>query len=329
MRFRRISIHLAVVAAATATVAVFAAEPQTAPRTEWGDPDLRGLWSNATVTPMERADALGDKTHFTEEEAEALRGTGLESILSRVESAFPVEAKTTGELNETFLEPGTEVVRSRRTSLVVDPPDGKIPFTQEGRQRRTQSMFQLAGLGPLDSHEDLHMGSRCLMTGFFYFPSVLYLHNHQIFQTPDHLAILSENGPQLRVIPLDRRPAVDEDITLWDGSSRGHWEGDTLIIETTNFNGRNPFIGATAGLRLVERLTRFDENTIDYSLTVTDPASYTRPWTLENTLRATEGPIYEFACHEGNYGLPNILSGARAEEKAAAEQTRDDPLRSP
>ena len=223
-------------------------------------------------------------------------------------------------MTETFLEPGTEVVRSLRTSLVVDPPDGKIPYTPEGRQRSTQSFFQLLGLGPLDSYEDLHIASRCLMTGFFYFPSTLYLHTQHIFQTPDHVVILSENGPQTRVIPLDGRPALDEGIVQWDGSSRGHWEGDTLVIETANFNGRNPFHGATSGLRLVERLVRFDENTIDYSLTVTDPASYTRPWTLENTVRTTEGPVYEFACHEGNYGLPNILSGARAEERAALEK---------
>ena len=318
MRPRRISIHLAVAAATTAAVAVFAAEAQTAPRTEWGDPDLQGLWSNATVTPMERPTELGDKTHLSEEEAEALRGTGLENVLNLVEGT--AEGKTTGELTEIFLEPGTEVVRSRRTSLVVDPPDGKIPFTPEGRQRNTKSTLQLLGFGPLDSHEDLHIATRCLMTGFFYFPSNLYLHNHHILQTPETVAILSEHGPQIRLIPLDGRRALGEDIALWDGSSRGHWEGDTLVIETARFDGRNPFMGATAGLRLVERLVRFDENTIDYSLTVTDPASYTQSWTLENTLRAIEGPIYEFACHEGNYGLPNILSGARYQEKAALEE---------
>ena len=269
-------------------------------RTEWGTPDLRGIWNNGTLTPIERPDALGDKTHFTPEETEAMRGTGLARLLERFRDT--PEWQTSGELNEIFLDPGTEVVRSRSTSLVVDPPDGKIPFTPDARQRRIHSMLQLVGLaGSLDSYEHLHMAARCLWAGTFYAPTMLYLNNHQIFQTPDHVAILSEYGPQVRVVPLDGRPPLNERIAERNGSSRGYWEGDTLVIETANFAARpNPFPAASAGLRLVERLTRFDEQTIDYSLTVTDAASYTRPWTLENTLRAAPGPVYEFACHEGN-----------------------------
>ena len=171
---------------------------------------------------------------------------------------------------------------------------------------------------------DRHIGDRCLLTGTLYIPNPFYLNNHQIFQSKDHVAIWSEYESEIRIIPLDGRPTLDSKIRQWAGSSRGHWEGQTLVIETTNFNGRGYFQGATDGLHLIERFTRVDENTIDYSFTATDPASYTQAWTLENTLRATDGPIYEYACHEGNYGLPNILSGARYMEKLAAEEAKQD-----
>ncbi|MDX1382503.1 MAG: hypothetical protein R3190_02610, partial [Thermoanaerobaculia bacterium] len=237
----------AIVVAALAIVAA-AAGAASPPRTEWGTPDLRGTWNNATLTPMERPAEMGDRTQLTEEEAEALRGTGVERILSQVGNTL--EGKTSGELTEIFLDPGTEVVRTLRTSLVVDPPDGKIPFTKEGRQRQTHSMLQLLALtGPLNSHEDLHIASRCLWTGNFYAPNPLYLNMHQIFQTPDYVAIVSEIGPQTRIVPLDGRPPLDEELRFWDGSSRGRWEGDTLVIETANFDGRNPFAGSTDGLR--------------------------------------------------------------------------------
>ena len=293
---------------------------QSTPRTEWGDPDLRGLWNNATVTPMERPADFGDRTHLTEEEAEALRGSGLDAILNRV--ANTAEAKTTGELNETFLEPGQDVVRSLRTSIVVDPENGKIPYLPEGRRRDTAARLRLAGITSFDSHEDFHMVARCLWAGGFYFPVAFYLQNHRIVQTPDYVAILSENGPQTRIVPLDGRPRLPQGLRQWNGSSRGRWDGDTLVIETSNFNGRNPFYGSTEELLLVERLTLHDENTIDHSLTVSDPNSYAQPWTMENTIRRTEGPMYEFACHEGNYGLPNTLAGARHEEKLAREEER-------
>ncbi|MCY3972176.1 MAG: hypothetical protein OXG74_19760 [Acidobacteria bacterium] len=318
MKRLTLSFALALFAAGLGALAA-PVEAQSPPRTEWGDPDLRGLWTNGTVTPLERPDELGDRTHLTEEEAEAMRGTGLQAILDRV--ANTDEAITTGELNEIFLEPGTEVVRSRRTSLVVDPPDGKIPYLPEGRRRRMADQLHFLSIGiEFDSHENLHVATRCLWHGDFYTPGNLYLQYHRIVQTPDHLAILSEGGAIPRVIPLDGREQLPESLRQWTGSSRGRWEGDTLVVETSNFSGRSPFFGATDGLRLVERFSRHDEDTIDYSVTVSDPRTYTRDWTLENTLRSTEGPMFEFACHEGNYGLPNILSGARHQEKLGREK---------
>ena len=315
---RHSTVSLTFVVVAGLTILAVPVEAQ-APRTEWGDPDLRGLWTNATVTPMERPDELGDRTHLTEEEAEAMRGTGLQAILDR--TANTVEGRTTGELNEIFLEPGTEVVRSRRTSLVVDPAGGKIPYLPEGRQRQAANQLHFLSIGiKFDSHEDLHVATRCLWSGGFYIPINLYLQYHHIFQTPDHLAILSESGLTPRIIPLDGAGQLPETLRQWTGSSRGRWEGDTLVVETSHFNGRSPFFGATDGLRLVERFSRYDETMIDYSLTVIDPDTYEQPWTIENTLRSAEGPMFEFACHEGNYGLPNILSGARHQEKLAREE---------
>jgi hypothetical protein len=287
-------------------------------RTEWGDPDLRGVWSNASVTPLERPVGLGDKSHLTEEEARVERGKGLENVLNLAKT-IP-EGELTGELNEIWLEPPTEVIDSRRTSLIVEPADGRIPYTKEGRLRQLRGLGRRFGGSTAASHEDLHLGDRCLLFGILHFPNPFYLNTHQIFQTPDHVAIVSEYGPQTRIIPLDGQSTLDEKITQWNGSSRGRWEGDTLVVETKNYSGRGFFQGATAGLSIVERFKRVDENTIDYALTVTDPASFTQPWTLEHNLRTTEGPLFEFACHEGNYGLVNVLSGARAAERAALER---------
>jgi hypothetical protein len=283
--------------------------------TEWGDPDLRGLWTNATLTPLERPAALADKTHFTEAEAEAIKGTGVATIVNTIGRTG--EGKVTGELSETWLETGTEVVRSRRTSLIVDPPNGKVPHTPGGQMRRMQEFGKRFGGASAASYKDLHSQDRCLHTGTIYWTNPFYNSLHQIFQTRDHVVMLSEWGPHRRIIPIDDRPPLDESFSLWDGSSRGHWEGNTLVVETANFNGHNSLQGGTAATHFTERFTRFDKNTIDYSLTTTDPASFTQPWTIENTMRVSEGPMLEFACHEGNYGLVNVLSGARATDRAA------------
>lgn len=319
MNQRTTPFYPALLATAMTVCFTLSAQAQSEFHTEWGDPDLRGIWSNATLTQIERPNDLGDKTHFTEEEAKAMIGTGLDGLTGG--GGFGTESIVTGELSETWLEPGTEVVRSRRTSLVVDPADGKISYTPEGRKRYFQDLGKRMAGSTAASYEDLYLGDRCLNNGIVYWSNPFYASLHQIYQSRDHVVILSEWGPHRRLIPIYDKPPLDESIALWDGSSRGHWEGDTLVVETANFNGLNDLTlrGGTADTRFLERFTRFDENMIDYSLTITDPASFTQPITVENTLRTNAGPLLEFACHEGNYALVNILSGAREADKAAVE----------
>ena len=286
-------------------------------RTEWGDPDFQGIWSNATLTPLERPDQMAQQAFLTEAEADEIDKASVELTLSL--SPFANEVPLSGELNEIWLELG-KVLPSRRTSLVVDPPGGKVPFTPEGRKRRDLALARI--FSPVaDSWEDRTLFERCLVTGGLFAPNPFYLNNHMIFQSRDHVAILTEYSSEIRIIPLDGRPRLDPSIRQWAGDSQGRWEDGSLVVETTNFNNMVDFQGATDGLRIVERFTRVDADTIDYELTATDPASFTQEWTLANTLRKVVGPIYEFACHEGNYGLPNILAGARAQEQAAADET--------
>jgi hypothetical protein len=294
---------------------VVVGQSQTKLRTAWGDPDLQGVWSNATLTPLERPADMANKEFLTEAEAAELDRTGLERTLK----PLAVEVAASGELNDRWLELG-KIVRSRRTSLIVDPPNGKIPFTPEGKKRRDAALAKLFNLVPVNSWEDRNLAERCLMTGGLLMPNPFYLNNHQIIQNRSHVVVVSEVMRQTRIIPLDGRRSLGSSITQWAGDSHGRWEGETLVVETTNFNDKEGFQGATSALRLIERFTRFDPQTIDYQLTVIDPASFTQPWTLANTLRKIQGPIYEYGCHEGNYGLPNILSGARAQDRARAQQ---------
>jgi hypothetical protein len=294
---------------AAAVALTVAAHAQARYRTPWGDPDLQGTWSNATLTPLERPAALGDKQFWTEAEAAALDNNAIGQVLKN----FAAGAATDGELSATWLEPG-KVVRSRRTSLVVDPADGKVPYTPDGRKRWDAVPFLGRPL-PADAPEDRTLAERCLGTDNILLPNPFYNNNHQIVQAPGYVALASEMMHEVRIIPLDRRPNPGARVTQWVGVSSGHWEGDTLVVETRNFNDKRLFRGATSTLGLVERLTRVDLATIDYQLTVTDPATFTRPWTMVNTLRTAPGRIFEMACHEANYGLAGILRGARAEEQ--------------
>jgi hypothetical protein len=301
--------------ACVVVVFVVAGLAQQRSKTSWGDPDLQGIWSNATLTPLERSAEMKDKEFLTDAEVADIERTGLERTLKPI----AIEVAASGELNDRWLELG-KVVRSHRTSLVIDPPDGKIPFTPEGKKRRDAALAKLLNLVPSNSFEDRNLAERCLMTGGLLVPNPFYLNNHQIVQNRGHVVIVSEVMRQTRIIPLDGRAPLSSGITQWAGDSRGRWEGETLVIETTNFNEKGGFQAATAGLRLVERFTKVDNQTMDYQLTISDPATFTQAWTLVNTLRKIPGQIYEYGCHEGNYGLPNILSGARAQERARAEK---------
>ena len=279
-------------------------------KTPWGDPDIQGVWSNQNPTPFERPDALKDKSTLTAAEAAEFEKTSLDRLLK----GFAREVPLSGELNDIWLETAKgKVAPSRATSLVVDPPDGKVPYTPEGR-RRWDATPKLGPPLPANRPEDRALPERCITTDGLLAPNPFYNNVHQIVQAPGYVAILTEMMHEARIIPLDRRPRLGPAVQMYVGDARGRWEGQTLVVETTNFNDLKLFRGATRQMHLIERFTRLDADTIEYRLTVTDPATFARPWTLENGLRKADGDLYEVGCHEGNYGLRGILAGARAEE---------------
>ena len=303
---------LAVALALLVVPAVVAAQT-----TSWGDPDLQGVWSNQTPIPLERPAALADKPYYTAEEAADIEKNALQRVLTNVAAQIP----TSGEFNEVWLESEKgKINRALHTSLVVDPADGRIPFTTEGRARwaATPDLTTERITGKAlraDKPEDRALQERCITSDTMFVPNAFYNNYHRIVQAPGYVVIVSENMHDARVVPLDRHPHLDPGIRQWLGDSRGWWEGTTLVVETTNFNDKRRFQGSTEDLRLVERFTRVDRDTITYGLTVTDSNTYSKPWTLENILWRSNEQMFEAACHEGNSGLANILSGARAAEK--------------
>jgi len=279
-------------------------------RTPWGDPDFQGVWTNQTPTPLERPDALAGKHTFTAEEAAEFEKTSLDRLLT----TFAREVPLSGELNGIWLETAKgRVPPGRSTSLIVDPPDGQIPYTPEGK-KRWDAMPKIGKPLLANVPSDRTEAERCLTTEGLLIPNPFYNNHFEIVQAPGYVAIVTEMMHETRVIPLDVRPRVGAGVQSWTGDSRGRWEGETLVVETTNFNDKKLFRGATSGLHTVERFTRLDADTIEYRLTVTDPATFTRPWTLVNGLHRAEGGIYEVGCHEGNIGLRGILAGARVQE---------------
>lgn len=279
-------------------------------RTPWGDPDIQGIWSNQTPTPLERPDALAGKHALTEAEAAEFEKTSLERLLT----TFAREVPISGELNGIWLETAKgKVPPGRSTSLIVDPPDGKVPFTPEGL-KRWDAVPKIGKPMLANVPEDRTDAERCITTDGLLLPNPFYNNYFEIVQAPGSVAIVTEMMHETRVIPLDRRPHVGSDVRMWSGDSRGWWEGETLVVETRNFNDKKRFRGASAQMHTVERFTRLDRDTVEYRLTVADPVAFTRPWTLVNGLRRAEGGIYEVACHEGNVGLRGILAGARVQE---------------
>jgi hypothetical protein len=314
-------------ASATNAAAAKAGAPArayTPPRTPDGQPDIQGFWTNSTYVPLERPQGV-TKELYTPEEAEA----AIKAAAAR-ESA-QTEPGTTADVHYDFSQFGldrsqSKFARSLRTSLIVDPPDGKIPpLNAEGQKRGAErAAARKAAGGPYDSVQNMAIGSRCIIMAGSGPPMMNagYNANYQIVQSPGHVMILTEMIHDVRVIPLDNRPQPPDGVRQWMGVSRGRWEGNTLVVETTNFNGKNPFRGASENLKVTERFTRVSDDAIDYRFTVEDPATWDRPWSAEVPLAKTVGPIFEFACHETNYGITNILAGARAEEKQKAEQAK-------
>jgi hypothetical protein len=303
-----------------------AAKTYSPPRTPDGQPDLQGFWTNAGYAPLERPNNV-TKEFYTPEEAAAFEKQFVDT------EAAQTEPGTIPDVHYDHTQFGLDrsvagYASNLRTSLIVDPPNGKLPpLSAEGRKRaaeRAEAAKRMSG--PYDAAQNLPLGARCLIMDRMGPPMLYgnYNNNYQIVQEPGNVMILAEMLHDFRVIPLDGRPQLPSHVRQWIGSGRGHWDGDTLVVETTNFNGKNPLRGSSENIRLVERFTRVDENTIRYQFTVDDPATWTRPWSAEMPMKRTIGPIFEHACHEGNYSLYNILAGARAEEKRAQEAAKTE-----
>lgn len=292
----------------------------TTPRTPDGQPDLQGIWTNATITPFERPAELAGKATLTEQEAAAVEKRASENRVDR-----PPRPGDPGNYNQAFFDAGTKWLPSRQSSLVVDPPNGRVPLKPSAEAQRDYDMAHLE-----DSYMHHTSWERCITRGVpaGMFPAG-YNNAYQILQTRDHVVIFSEMIHEARVIPLDGRPHLPPSIREWNGDSVGHWEGGTLVVDTTNFNGKGMIATSAAtgrirgihqseALHVVERFQRVDANTIAYEVTIDDPNIYSAPWKV--SLPLTKDPnyvIYEYACHEGNYAMEDMLRSGRAKEKAA------------
>ena len=321
-----VSVSALALMVALAAVAPVGGQAQELPRTPWGAPDLQGVWDFRTLTPMERPAEL-EQDVYTEEQAAEFEAQRLAEIAA-LDDEEP--ADVVGNYNQFWFDRGTTVVETNRTSLVTDPPDGRIPaLTAAAERRQAAEARAREGTGrhmptPGGFVEDLGANGlqvRCIM-GFNAGPPMeprAYNNNVQIFQTEDHVVLLTEMVHDARVVPLDGRPHLPTDLRQWAGSSRAHWDGDTLVVETTNFLRETSFArgASTRNLQLVERFTRVSPEVLQYEATVNDPTVWTSPWTYAVPMTLNPDPVYEYACHEGNYGLYNILAGALADQLEA------------
>ena len=309
-----------------------AADTWTPPHTSWGHPDLQGIWTNETITPFERPDELSGKEFLSEEEASELEQQTAQKNAAADGTSPP---GTVGGYNRFWFDSGSEVLSTRQTSLVVDPPDGKVPVRPEAEAKRDDNRAHST-----ESYEHMSLWDRCITRGVpgSMFPTA-YNNAYQILQTPGHVVILYEMIHDARIIPLDGGPHVGPKIRLWLGDSRGHWEGNTLVVDTTNFTdkGRVESRGASQrimglpqseALHVVERFTLVEADTIGYEVTIEDPEAYTKPWKVTMPLKRDQDyQMFEYACHEGNTAIGLILAGARADEKAAEEEAeKKEPL---
>jgi hypothetical protein len=317
---------LAVVACLTLAVAGQGNQPSQyqVPKTSFGHPDLEGVWTNNSATPLQRPAAWAGKTSLTDAEVEQVRKAARQLELdgdalfgdeliadALLGQTTPASHDTeTGNYNGFWL-PGREF--ERRTSLIIDPPDGRIPpETAEARTRRT-ALAEQRKLHPADGPASRGLTERCITFGVPRFQAA-YSSVYQIVQSPTHVVFNMETIHDARVIPIDGRPHLSDRIPQWLGDSRGRWEGNTLIVETKGFSSKSNFMGSSSGLHLTERFTRIDRDTLQYDATMSDPTTWTKPWTARLYFRRTSEPLLEYACHEGNIGLYGILAGARKME---------------
>jgi len=304
-----------------------AAAKTTVPAKTWkvshtpdGQPDLQGFWTNTTYTPLQRPKNI-NKEFFTKQE--------LDEIVKKAasEEAEQTTPGTIADVHYDFTQFGLDrsqgvLALNTRTSMIVDPPDGRLPpLSDEGKKiaaARAEARKRAGGQFDMVQNEPLSV--RCIHMDRVGPPMLpgAYNNTYQIVQAPGYVMILVEMLHWVRIIPLDGRPQLPSNVRQWVGSYSGRWEGETLVVESTNFTDKTVFQGASENMRLTERFTRVDEDTIRYQFTVNDPSTWTRPWSAELPVKKTIGPIFEHACHEGNYPLANTLAGARAEEKRAA-----------
>ena len=323
------SLRILAVTLAAFPFMVMAQAPKTStvPRTADGHPDLQGIWTNATITPMER---MGDKATVSDTDARAVEKKALEDLQSNDGASDSPLLRAagsagTGGYNMLFIDRGSELTRVdgvKRTSLVIDPPDGKVPPMTSGG--RTRGFASIAGtLTTFDNVKQRPLSERCLLafgssSGPPMLP-VLYNNTYQIVQTPDAVMILVEMVHDARIVRMNaEHPPAS--VRQWMGDSTGRWDGDTLVVDTTNFREEVAFRGGSKDFHVIERFRRVDGNTVLYRATMEDPATWTKPWSIEYSFSSTNGPIYEYACHEGNYAMTDILGGARKLETQSTKQ---------
>jgi hypothetical protein len=340
MSHRCLAAVLTIAAAVSLASAMAAAQSAATavPRTTWGHPDLTGTWTNDTFTPLQRPASLAGKAFFTPEEAEtlhrALTADGVDPLATNALTAL-IDGKDVDDLQQGqedihydnalwLTEAKRKGLSTLRTSLIVDPDDGRIPpRTPEAQKREAARAAALKGRA-FDDPEIRPLSERCVIWPHEGPPLVPPPYNnvYEIYQTPTHVVIVQEITHNARIIPLDGRAPLPPGIRQWSGDSRGRWDGNTLVVETTNYNGKARFQASTDTLRVSERFTRTDADTIDYTFTVEDPNTWTRPWTAAIPMMRVDSRIFEYACHEGNYDLTNILRVARTLERDAAEAAR-------
>ena len=298
--------------------------PASSFKTPWGEPDLQGLWTSEPElgVPFERPAEFGERQTLTEAEfaarqAQAAKQVATDNAEFEVETADTANAGAVGSATSPpphWLERGQP---SRRTSMVIDPPDGRVPaLSAEARARQQRGVRGSFGNGPFNSHEDFTLYDRCITRGVpnAIYPAV-YNANTRLVQGPGYVAISYEMIHETRVVPIDSRPPLPSHLRQYLGDARAHWEGDTLVIRTANFNGRTLYRGSSDKLVLTERFRRVDADTLRYEMTVEDPSTWARPWTAALNLKPQSDQMYQYACHEGNNAMRNMLSAARAEDQ--------------
>ena len=319
-RFSRDCLSVFVCLLCVLSVSVpLAAQSSSAPRTAWGDPDLQGLWNHGTITPLERPADYGDRALLTDEEVAALNLASETRATSERRSSLTREEDVALAYNQFWWDRGISV---GRTSLITDPDSGRLPprtsaaeaylATDEAQRLQAAKRGRVPAHGP----EDMDLGDRCLVYRPVPITSSGYNNHVHVLQSPGYVVIFQEQIHDVRIIPVTDQPVLPDQMRQWLGVSRGRWEGDTLVVETNNFYKQADYLGSNVNRHVTERLTRVTDDVIEYAFTVEDPTVWSTPWSGMVPWRPAEGPLFEYACHEGNYGMTNLLTSARAVEKS-------------